>query len=343
MLTRSLHSAAEFMSGRGVALVLIAAILCGSAVGLAFPHAGQMLSGQIDYTILLLVFLLLFEIRFQSILYSLNRLSFIAVALVANFLIIPALGFAIASIFLSAHPLFFIGLLIYFMAPCTDWFLGFTRLANGNTALGAALLPINMLIQLLLFPVYLNIFGIDAVGTGTAGDISQTLGQWFLIPLFMALALRFLAERLLREDQLDFVQSAVSVVVPLLLAVLVWQISAANIATLMSHVAVVPLILFAIFLFFMLTFLLSEMISRAMNLAYEDRVLITMTTAARNAPLMLALAMVVMPDQPVIYAAIIIGMLVELPHLVALKFILMRRRAFAALDRALPGGEPSSR
>ena len=33
--------------------------------------------------------------------------------------------------------LIFAGLMIYFLAPCTDWFLGFTRLARGDTTLGA--------------------------------------------------------------------------------------------------------------------------------------------------------------------------------------------------------------
>ena len=52
-----------------------------------------------------------------------------------------------------------------------------------------------------------------------------------------------------------------------------------------------------------------------------------MTTAARNAPLMLAVTAVVIPDQPIIYAALVIGMLVEFPHLTALKQALLARAA----------------
>jgi len=33
------------------------------------------------------------------------------------------------------------------------------------------------------------------------------------------------------------------------------------------------------------------------------------------------------PDQPLIYAALIIGMLVEFPHLIALKHLLLRKKA----------------
>lgn len=63
----------------------------------------------------------------------------------------------------------------------------------------------------------------------------------------------------------------------------------------------------------MLTFVLSEVISRGCRLAYPEHALLTMTIAARNAPLMLAVTMTVLPGQPLIYAALVIGMLVEFP------------------------------
>ena len=325
VLTKSLERTADFMSGRGTAIALITAIILGALVGTVWPQSESLLSGQLDFSILFLVFLLLFDVRLQSILSSANRWRFIAAALLANFLVIPVLGFAIASLFLSAHPLFFIGLVIYFLAPCTDWFLAFTRLAKGNTALGAALLPINLIIQLLLYPLYLQWFGFGAVGI-EAAEVFETLWTWFLIPLVLAVGARFVAERVFTTAQFETIQAIVAVIVPLLLAVLVWQIMAVNIGTLVSNITAFPLIFGAILLFFVATYFLSEVISKGMSLSYEDRVLMTMTTAARNAPMMLVITMVTHPAQPSVYAAIIIGMLVELPRLIALKGVLMRQQ-----------------
>ena len=50
-----------------------------------------------------------------------------------------------------------------------------------------------------------------------------------------------------------------------------------------------------------------------------------MTTAARNSPLILGLATIALPDQPLVYAALIIGMLVEFPHLTVLSRILQQQ------------------
>ncbi|WP_417330536.1 hypothetical protein [Halomonas cupida] len=76
----------------------------------------------------------------------------------------PLIGYALASLLLAERPLLMVGLVIYFMS-CTDWFLGFTHLAGGNVALGAALILINMTLQLLLHPLYLSLFAQHAVDT----------------------------------------------------------------------------------------------------------------------------------------------------------------------------------
>ena len=55
---------------------------------------------------------------------------------------------------------------------------------------------------------------------------------------------------------------------------------------------------------------------------------------ARNSPLMLGLATVAFPNQPLVYAALIIGMLVEFPHLTILSRLLSKK---AERIESLPG------
>ena len=145
------------------AFLLTLAIITGALLGVTSPDLGNTASSYIDPTILLLIFLLLFEVPLKGIFKGAKNIRFIAIAWIVNFFAIPLIGFAISSIFLSGEALFYTGLVIYFMAPCTDWYLGFTRLAKGNVELGAALLPINMITQLILFPIYLLMF--DTVAT----------------------------------------------------------------------------------------------------------------------------------------------------------------------------------
>ncbi|MGI8406175.1 MAG: arsenic resistance protein, partial [Thermomicrobiales bacterium] len=318
-------------------ILLMGAIACGSLIGTLSGSTGESLGSLVDYTVLTLVSLLFFELRLESLRASRANLRFIAVAWIANFVLIPAIGFAVATVFLTGKPLFFTGLVIYFMAPCTDWFLGFTRMAKGNASLGASLIPINMISEILLFPLYLTLFTRWQTGS-LVPAASGTLTKWFLIPFIVAVTLHYLLRLLLPSRTFDRLLDLVGRTIPLVIAALVVEIFAANIPTLRDHVAVFGLILVAVFIFFLSTYLLGEGISRVFRFDYPEHALLAMTTAARNAPFMLGGTAAAIPNQPLIYAALIIGMLVEFPHLTALKHILLRKRA-ASFHQAPPSVE----
>lgn len=323
---RDYEPPAPGLAGGGVAALFLSAIFAGSVLGLTAPETENTLSAWVDHTLLLMIFLLFLELRPGAIVQGFGNLRFLGLAWVANFLIVPFIGFAIASMFLAGQPLFLTGLIIYFLSPCTDWFLGFTRMARGDTALGAALIPINLVTQLLLFPVWLWLFT-RHTGLVDFTAIPSAMAQWFLIPLLTAQVLRLGLERLLSAADFERLLRWMGHVVPLVIAALILQIFAANISAIAGQMQVFAVMLIAIFLFFVATFVVGETLSRLAGLRYPQHALLTMTMAARNAPLMLAVTAVAIPDQPLILAALVIGMLLEFPHLTALKQLLLRQRA----------------
>ncbi|MEM9630360.1 MAG: arsenic resistance protein [Pseudomonadota bacterium] len=313
-------------AGLGVTALLISAIIAGSMIGLSSATTGEILSSGIDQTLLVLISLLFFEVRLRSVAKGFTNFRFIGLALAANYLIVPLIGFAIASLFLTGQPLLFTGLMIYFLAPCTDWFLGFTRMAKGNTALGAALLPINMIVQLLLYPLWL--WGLTRhMGVVDFAGIPNLLLQWFLLPFVAAQVARALCAKVLSAGFFQRLTDWIGLAIPFVTAALILQIFAGNISTIADHAATASGIVLAILLFFVATFLVSEILSRLFQLKHPEHALLTMTTAARNAPLMLAVTAVAIPDQPLVYMALIVGMIAEFPHLTALKQLLLAQAA----------------
>ena len=166
-------------------------------------------------------------------------LCFLLIAWISNFLLVPTIGFAIASVFLSGQPLFFTGLVIYFMAPCTDWFLGFTRLAKGDTALGAMLLPINMITQLVLYPVYIRLFAY-AVAQVDAAAIGAALMQWFVAPFVAAIVSHQALKRVLPAASFARLMSWIGYTIPFVIALLIVEIFAANIAVIIEQQIYLP-------------------------------------------------------------------------------------------------------
>lgn len=98
--------------------------------------------------------------------------------------------------FLGDNPALYIGFIMLMVTPCTDWYLIFTGIAKGNVALSTAILPLNLILQVILLPIYLLVFG------GTTGVIELSfLVESILIVLFIPLILAFLTKLFLRSKQ----------------------------------------------------------------------------------------------------------------------------------------------
>ena len=295
-------------------ILLPVAILVGLALGTFVPGISQSTNPWIDPLVLTLLFILFFEIRFDPIPAISKNSSFICLVWVINFLVIPLFAWGIATLFFKGQPALFAGLLLYMLFPCTDWFLAFTRIAKGDVALGSILMPINLISQLLLFPFYISFFfGLHS--DFNLSSIWPTFGHWFLIPCISAMVIRYLISKFLSPPRLDFFLKFSGTAIPWVLAGLVFCIFSAHTSQLLSYPKVFALVLLAVFLFFVFTWFLGELLARYFQLTRTQHVLLSITTTARNSPLMLGLATIVFPNQPMVYAVLILGMLVEFPHL----------------------------
>lgn len=294
-------------------LCILASIILGGVLGSA-TDLGSTIGGYTDPILIALVVLLFIDAPIHKFGEAFKSPKILGVLWLSNFLIIPFLGFAITKLCFPNQPLIALGVAIYFMSPCTDWFLGFTRLAKGNTALGSLLLPINMLTQLLLYPVYLSLFSLGTDAHISASEIGDSLLNWFLLPVVYAVIVRvvihFLPENI-KEKLGEFISHLINIAIYLL----IFSIFADRIGNITENYKAFAMVLLAVFIFFVVTTLMVDFIAKKLSFSHENHVLYSMTTTARNAPMMLGITMSVLPSQDMIYVAIILGMLVEFPFL----------------------------
>lgn len=255
--------------------------------------------------------------------------SLVGASLVLNFVFTPALAWALGAGLLGGQPDLRIGLLLLLVTPCTDWYLVFTAVARGHTGIAAALLPVNLVLQLVLLPIYVLLLGGQAAGVDAA-----TLAEAVLLVLLTPLAAAFItrtAARRLRGDQwrtqtLD--PWAGKIVVPLLclavLAMFAWQAR-----TVTDHGTELVLLLPALAAFFVVLPVVATLVSKMLGLPGPHRVTLTMVSTARNSPIALGIAVAAFPDRPLIAVALVVGPLVELPILAVLAQVI-RHRAPAA-------------
>lgn len=249
-------------------------------------------------------------------------------SLLVNFLWSPVLAWILGYLLLFDHPYLWIGFIMLMVTPCTDWYLIFTQIAKGNVAIATAILPVNLILQVILLPLYLFIF------SGVSGTINPS-GVWesilivLVIPFLLAQLTR--SKMLNRKRSISLDKQLTPFFTKAQLAFLCLAIAAMFASQgeyLIENPEMLYLMLIPVLAFFLINFFFSQMIGRVLKFSYPDRVSLSMTTLARNSPIALAIAVTAFPDQPLIALALIIGPLIELPILVLVSqtFLHLKKR-----------------
>lgn len=265
--------------------------------------------------------------------------SLVVASLVLNYLFTPAVAWALGAGLLGDQPDLRIGLLLLLVTPCTDWYLVFTAVAKGHTGIAAALLPVNLVLQLLLLPVYVLLLGGEAAMVD-APTLAEAVLLMLLTPLVTAFLIRWITRRTkgTQWQQETLNPAAGRLVVPLLclavFAMFAWQAH-----TVAEHGTELVLLLPALAWFFIILPLVATVVSKLMGLPGTQRVTLTMVTTARNSPIALGIAVAAFPDRPLIAVALVVGPLIELPVLAVLAQIVRHKGPVlqGSADRRIEG------
>ena len=81
------------------------------------------------------------------------------------------------------------------VTPCTDWYLIFTEIAKGNVALSTAILPVNLILQVLLLPIYLFLFA-GVMKTVAVSVLVESIVIVIVLPFLLAHATKFIMNKM---------------------------------------------------------------------------------------------------------------------------------------------------
>ncbi|MGG7097442.1 arsenic resistance protein [Clostridium sardiniense] len=275
----------------------------------------------------LMLFLLFLQIPFENIKTSLKNIKFTSTAIIINFIITPMLIFILGKLFLINEADLLIGFVMLTVTPCTDWYLIFTDIAKGNTALGASLLPLNFILQIVLLPLYVLLICGTSIKFNSIELISSTIIN-LIIPLILSILIRNIIIKIKGYTYFDETLLKKCCRLQgwfLNLAILSMFASQGNVF--LSHPSIFLKLLIPLLLFFFTVFLLGQFIGFKLNMPYEDTAALNLTTLARNSPIALAIAVAYFSDRPMIAVALIVGPLIEIPVLMAVSRILLFKQS----------------
>ncbi|KHF39275.1 arsenic resistance protein [Halalkalibacter okhensis] len=267
-----------------------------------------------------MLYITFLQIPIDEIKIAFKNFKFTYTSVLINFLWTPILAWLLAMVFLGDNPALYIGFIMLMVTPCTDWYLIFTGIAKGNVALSTAILPLNLILQIIMLPIYLLIFG------GTTGVIELTfLVESIIIVLLIPLVLAFLTKMffLNKHHLREHFISNLSVLPIIFLSLAIVAMFASQGQLLLDHLDLMWQLTIPILLFFIVNFFIGQKVGQLMKFPNSDRISLSLTTLARNSPIALAIAMTAFPDQPLIAITLVIGPLLELPILAIITQLLL--------------------
>ena len=212
--------------------------------------------------------------------------------------------------FLKGNVDILIGFFMLILTPCTDWYLVFTKMAKGDLSLSLSILPINLVLQIVLLPVFLVLF-FSSGNTIDYAQLTYSLIIVIVIPFIAAQTIKFMLNKELNEKAKDLFSSLQIC----FLSLAVFCIFASQGKLLFENLDSVLTIFVPLMLFFIANTIIDLILSAKINFIYSQYSSLTITTLARNSPLALAIAINSFPGHELISIALVIGPLIELPVL----------------------------
>lgn len=301
-------------------VIIITAALLGLLLGAVTPF-GSVSSSLIEVFLMLLLYILFLSIDLKQIKKSFTNIRFTLSAVIINFVFTPLFGYLLGKIFFPGSLDIRIGLLMLLVTPCTDWYLVFTGLSKGNVELGMSILPLNLVLQIVLLPVYLLVL-IGSEVTMDVGSLVSSVAMVLVIPFVLAYITKLMTKN--SEKFKNFLSEQGDNLQLLFLCLAVVVMFASEGKNLLDNPLLLAQMFIPLLIFFAVLFFVAQIVGSLMNFPKKDTVALNMTTLARNSPLSLAIAVVTFPAQPLVSLALVIGPLIELPLLSVISGILKR-------------------
>ncbi|MDR6118019.1 ACR3 family arsenite transporter [Aeromicrobium sp. SORGH_AS981] len=294
--------------------------------------------------LLVMMYPVLAKVRYDETSRVTGDRRLLAASLVLNWVVGPALMFALAWLFLPDLPELRTGLVIVGLARCIAMVLIWNDLACGDREAAAVLVAVNSVFQVVAFGAlgwfYLQVLpgwlGLETTSAEFSfAAITLSVVVFLGVPLLAGWATRTLGERARGRDWYE--ETFLPRLGPwalyglLFTIVVLFALQGDAIASRPLDVARVAL---PLLVYFALTFALGMLLGRALRLGYAKSTTVAFTAAGNNFELAIAVAVGTFGVTSGQALAGVVGPLVEVPVLVGLVHVALWARRFYPLEES---------
>ena len=342
-----------------IGIAMVAGLLLGRFVPALADVLTSMEVGGISLPIalglLVMMYPVLAKVRYDKVAAVTGDKRLLVSSLVLNWLVGPALMFALAWTFLPDLPEFRTGLIIVGLARCIAMVVIWNDLACGDREAAAVLIAINSVFQVLAFSLlgyfYLTVLpgwlGLDTAGIDISmGQIALNVLVFLGVPLVAGFASRLLGER--TRGRTWYEERFLPAVSPwalyglLFTIVLLFALQGEAVTSRPLDVVRIAVPLLA---YFALMWAVGMIVGKALGLGYARTTTLAFTAAGNNFELAIAVSIATFGATSGQALAGVVGPLIEVPVLVGLVYVsLWAARRWFGVDpvASVPGTSASA-
>lgn len=263
-------------------------VLLGIVAGLSAPLQVQALKPLMLPLVSIMVYAMTVTIRFKELVQVTRKLRQIILGLLLNFVLLPALCFALAVAFLSSRPEWAAGFILMGTVPCAGMNVVWTGLLKGDVPLALILAALTMVLGVVTIP------GITALLAGVyvtvnAVDLLWSITTILAVPLALGIATRHFLEIKLGKALQKYLP-AFPPVSAITAMVLMFSMLAINVAMVPGDLSVVGLLVLPPLLLFPFAFGASYLICSSLRLPLGETNAIVYSSGMKHLPLAMGVA-----------------------------------------------------